>query len=647
MKFNFAFALSLCLFFTTTALAKIQLPLLLSDGLVLQREAPVHLWGQADPGEKVNLLFQGLTYRSSADEQGNWSITLPPQPAGGPHVLRFSSRQQEITVQDVLFGDVWICAGQSNMVLPMERVKENYPTEVANDHFPAIRHFFIPTTTDLQGPRSELTGSSWKTATNDDLLSFSATAYFFAKAIYQQTQVPIGLVNASVGGTPIEAWISEAGFQDFPHQLGIISRNKEERYTRQFTERPGAVPDTEHKDKGLLETPKWYDPAYRPKNWHNFSLPGFWEDQGVRNLNGVVWFRKEIEVPVSMTGQEVKLFMGRIIDADEVYVNGQKVGNITYQYPPRRYTVPAGLLKTGKNIITVRVTNYQGKGGFVPDKNYALEAENQRIDLTGYWQYRVGEVFEPAPSTSTYDQFWAQRQPAALYNAMVAPLTRLKVKGFLWYQGESNLSDPAPYVEYLPALIRDWRQQFDAPRQPFLFVQLANYGDVDYLPTESNWAVLRDAQRQALEVENTAMAVAIDLGEWNDIHPLNKKGVGDRLALGALQLAYQQDLVYAGPLLASARVEGAVAVLDFAHVGSGLVAIDEEPLAFFELAGQDGRFYRAVAKIEGSQVLVQHRLVPAPCYVRYAWADNPRGANLYNREGLPASPFQVTLKTAP
>lgn len=636
--------LLLCLLCTGLLRAQFQLPQLISDGMILQRSTPLELWGWATPGEKIQLTFRGKIYQGEANVEGEWKIALPAQAAGGPYQLLFRNKEGEVVIEDVFFGDVWICAGQSNMVLPMERVKERYPEEVAKDQFPEIRHFFIPTTTNLQGPQKELSGSKWKKALGEELLSFSATAYFFAKAIYQEEKVPIGLVNASVGGTPIEAWISESGFESFPDILGTISRNKDERFTRQFTERPESTNRPEIRDKGLLETPKWYDPNYDPKNWYPFNLPGYWEDQGVRDLDGVVWFRKEVEVPNSMTGKEVKLFMGRIIDADEVYVNGQKVGNITYQYPPRRYTVPAGLLKAGKNIITVRVTNQDGKGGFVPDKNYALELDDLRVELTGHWQYKVGEVFRPRPSNSTYDQFWTQNQPTSLYNAMVAPLTDLKIKGFLWYQGESNLSNPEPYQEYLPALIEDWREQFDARDKPFLFVQLANYGDVDYLPAESDWAILREAQRQGLSVDNTAMAVAIDLGEWNDIHPLNKKGVGDRLALGALKLAYGKDVVHSGPLFESAEVRGEQVVLHFENIGSGLVSIDAEPLAFFELAGRDGQFHRAFAKIVGNTVVVQHETISEPMYVRYAWADNPRGANLYNQEGLPASPFQAHLK---
>lgn len=634
----------LCLFlFPFSGFSQIRLPKLVSDGLVLQRDTEVKLWGWSSPNEKIVLTFKNKKYRTTADAKGNWTVLLDPQPAGGPFQLSFKGKN-EVTVQDVLFGDVWICAGQSNMVLPIERVKEKYPEEVANDHYPEIRHFFIPTTTNLQGPQQDLAGSTWKSAVDQDLLTFSAAAYFFAKAIYQKYEVPIGLVNASVGGTPIESWISEEGFRGFPKILETIQKNKDENYTRQFTTRPKYLAPP-LRDKGLTAPIKWYEPDYEPKGWHNFYIPGFWEDQGVKNLNGVVWFRRVIEVPAAMIGSEAKLFMGRIIDADEVYVNGKKVGNITYQYPPRRYTVPAGLLKAGKNIITVRVTNYGGKGGFVPDKNYSLNANGMTIDLKGEWQYKVGEVFVPQPpSGETFDQFWSQNQPTSLYNAMVAPFTNMAIKGFLWYQGESNLSNPKPYKDFLPALIRDWREQFGRGEQPFLFVQLANYGDVDYLPTESGWAELREAQRLALSVPNTAMASAIDLGEWNDIHPLDKEGVGTRLALGAMKLAYDEDLVYSGPLVVSAKQDQQQVILSFSSIGGGLVAIDGEPLSRFEVAGENRHFVRASAKIVGNTVVVSSEAVSDPKYVRYAWADNPRGANLYNKEGLPASSFQIRVE---
>ncbi len=617
--------------------AEVTLPQLISDGMVLQRDVPLKIHGWASPGEKVSLSFRNKTFRSVTDKEGNWSISLPPQKAGGPWKMLFRGKNQ-VEVSDVLFGDVWICTGQSNMVLPMERVKEKYPDEIATANYPQIRHFFIPTATNLEQPAKDLPPGSWKQANPNDILTFSAVAYFFGKKIHEKYNVPVGLINASVGGTPIEAWISEEGLREFPGLLKSIERNRQPvKRAEHPIVSPAGVPQS--RDKGLTGPQKWYDPAYKAEGWKPYTLPGFWEDQGIRDLNGVVWFRKEIEVPANMTGVPARLFMGRIVDSDIVYVNGERVGNITYQYPPRRYSVREGLLKPGKNLIVAQVTNNSGKGGFVPGKPYFLEANGHTVDLRGEWHYKVGEVFEPAP---WFPQFSAQNQPAALYNAMVAPLTGYKAKGFLWYQGESNTGNAAAYRKLLPALIRDWRTRWGQGELPFLYVQLANFMDVDYLPVESQWAELREAQRSALSLPNTAMAVAIDLGEWNDIHPLNKKDVGERLALGAFRLAYgEQNVVYSGPLYKSHEVKGDSIILAFDHTGGGLKARGGEPLSRFEIAGGDRKFVMADAFIRGDRVVVYSNRVTRPAYVRYAWADNPDGANLYNLEGLPASPFQT------
>ena len=625
------------LLFSILGFGQIKLPELISDGMVLQRDARLTLWGWASAGESVELEFKGEQYVTKADDKGQWALELEPQAAGGPFDMVFKGNNT-IELKDVLFGDVWVGAGQSNMVLPMERVKEKYPREVAGANYPQIRNFFIPTTTELLGPKEDLPPSQWKAAVGTDLLGMGAVSYFFAKEIHSKYGVPIGIINASVGGTPIQAWIGESGFREFPQAMGTIENNKDESHTLPFTTKPPERP-SKVKDKGLIDPVPWYD-LEDVDDWYNFYLPGYWEDQGNPNLDGVVWFRRDIEIPESMLGSEAKLFMGRIVDADQVYVNGTQVGNITYQYPPRRYTVPKDILKKGKNSITVRVSNFSGKGGFVPDKNYELVANGIHMDLKGEWKYKVGEVFEPPRDQGPYNQFWAQNQPTALYNAMIAPLTRLAIKGFLWYQGESDTARPKAYREYLPALIGNWRQEFQNPDLPFLYVQLANFQGVDHVPVQSQWAQLREAQRKALTLPNTAMAVAIDLGEWNDIHPLNKEDVGKRLALGARKLAYGEDLVYSGPMFKSSKVDGNSMVLHFYHVGGGLVSRDGKPLKRFELAGEDMEFVWAEARIQDNTVVVHSDAVPHPKYVRYAWADNPRGANLYNREGLPASPFQ-------
>jgi sialate O-acetylesterase len=629
----------LFLFVSTLVRAEVKLPVIFSDGIVLQRDTKLNISGWATPGEKVTLTFKGKKYNSKTGNDGKWSIEIPAQKAGGPHEMAFKGTN-EIKVSNILFGDVWVCAGQSNMVLPMERVKEKYPGEIATANYPEIRNFFIPTSTNLNGAQEDLPPGTWKEANPKDVLTFGAVAYFFAKKVYEKYKIPIGLINASVGGTPIEAWISEQGFQNFPEILKTIEQNKDSVYIASLKGSQEIFKPKKPQDKGMLESPKWFDESYIPKGWNNINIPGYWEDQGVKDLNGVVWYRREIDVPASMIGVPAKLMMGRIVDADFVYINGKQVGNITYQYPPRRYEIPAGILKPGKNTIVIRVQNNSGKGGFVPDKPYFLTSNNQEIDLKGTWQYKVGEVYKPVQA-EVNPAFSAQNQPAALYNAMVAPLIQQKIKGFLWYQGESNAGNPEFYSNYLSALINDWRNKWNNENLPFLYVQLANFQDVDYLPTESKWAELRFAQLQALSVPNTAMTVAIDLGEWNDIHPLNKKDVGERLALGAFKLAYRENLVYSGPIYDSYKKDGNKIIVTFNEVGSGLISNDGEELRRFEIAGSDGKFVWANAKIAGNTIEVWSDEIENPVKVRYAWADNPRDANLYNAEGLPASPFET------
>ena len=334
--------------------------------------------------------------------------------------------------------------------------------------------------------------------------------------------------------------------------------------------------------------------------------------------------------------------MGRIVDADFVYVNGVLSGSITYQYPPRRYELPAGLLKPGKNIIVVKVINTFGKGGFVPDKPYNIIAAGQKIDLRGDWQYKVGQVFASTRGGSGGPRFSAQDAPTGLYNTMVAPAINYTVKGFMWYQGEANSGKAAEYQQLLPALINDWRAKWRQGDLPFLYAQLPNFMEVQYSPSESQWAQLRESQLKALSVPNTAMAVAIDAGEWNDIHPLDKKDVGERLALGAEHIAYgDKTVVYSGPIYQSFKKDGNKIVLTFNNVGGGLVAKGGGELYYFAIAGADKKYVWAKATIDGDKVTVWSDDIADPVSVRYAWADNPEGANLYNKEGLPASPFET------
>ena len=612
----------LFLLLSFSAFSDVKLPTLVSNGMVLQRDIPVKIWGWANAGEKVTVTFKGKKLRVLTDASGNWSTTLPATPAGGPYEIQVN----EIRLKDVLFGDVWLCSGQSNMVINMERVKEKYPTDIASANNPQIRNFFIPTAISKVDVKQDLPASSWLPVTPENVLQMGAVSYFFARDLYAKYQVPIGIINSSVGGTPIESWISEEGLKEFPA------------YVKDTTKTASPAPTAKKStDRGLAE--KWASPSYSPKGWKRFAIPGFWEDQGLKDLNGVVWFRREIEIPTSLAGLPAKLFMGRIVDADQVFVNGEQVGNVTYQYPPRRYTVKKDLLKAGKNLVVIRVTNTAGKGGFVPDKKYEMLVGDQTIDLQGDWEYKVGEVFpplveKPAPSNFT---------PTALYNAMIAPFLPYSLKGIVWYQGETNVWKPDVYASLLPALAKDWRTKFKQPELPFLYVQLPGFQDRNFLPSESNMAVLREGQLKSLSIPRSGMAVTLDLGEWNDIHPLTKKPIGERLALAARKIAYGDNIVSSGPIYESNAIEGNRIRIRFRETGSGLAInkTDEDELTYFAIAGKDKKFVWAKAIIERNTVVVWSDEVAEPMFVRYGWADNPEGANLINVEGLPASPFRT------
>lgn len=620
--------------------AQISLPSLISDGMILQRNTSINIWGWASPGEKIKISFNGKTANTITKLNGKWLMKLPPMEAGGPYTMRLQGKNS-IVLKGILLGDVWLCSGQSNMVHQIRLHNIRYAEDAANADFPEIRQFWVPTATSLNGPQQKLLNSSWKSANPQDIGDFSAVAYFFARNIYQNAHIPIGIINSSVGGTPIEAWTSEEGLKYFIDLQETISKNKDTAYVNRRNKRPPiSSSNYQVKDKGLSGDIKWYDPVYVPKEWRNINIPGYWEDQGINNLDGVVWYRKEINLPSNMNGAIGKLFMGRIIDEDAIYINGKEIGSTSYMYPQRRYEIPKGLLKEGKNLIVVRVQNNGGKGGFVPDKPYFLESAGQQVDLKGYWDYKVGEVFRPSRGLRGPMPIAAQNQPTALYNAMIAPFIDYKINGILWYQGESNIG--SDYKNLLSSLIKDWRIKFSNSLLPFYYVQLPNFGDMNYLPVESGWAKVREAALQSLTIPNTGMAVTIDLGEWNDIHPDNKKGVGDRLALIARHFNYgESKLVYSGPIFKETTVKNNKIIISFDHEGTGLKSIDGEELSEFAIAGEDKKFVWAKARIVGDKVEVWSDEVANPLYVRYAWADNPVNPNLYNNEGLPASPFRT------
>ncbi|WP_324671233.1 sialate O-acetylesterase [Hymenobacter sp. GOD-10R] len=625
-----------------SARGQVRLPRLVSNGMVLQRDKPVTIWGWAAGGEKVAVSFQGETYRATASPVGEWRVSLPALKAGGPFDMTLTASNQ-LTLRDILVGDVWLCSGQSNMETTMSRVRDKYPEEVETASNARIRQFNAPMRYAFNGPKTDLTGGSWVAVSPQSIGEFSAVAYFFAKDLYAKYQVPIGLIKDAVGGSPAEAWLSAEALKQFPTYQQAGEKYKDSTLVASTQQREQAASRAwsqrlHQTDQG--EAPgqqPWYAPSYEAAGWATMNVPGYWADQtSLGPVNGVVWFRKEVDVPASMVGKPARLELGTLVDSDFTYLNGKLVGTTGYQYPPRKYDFGPDVLKPGKNIIVVRLISNGGRGGFTLDKQYRLVASGQTLDLRGPWQYKLGATMPASPSSTTF-----QYQPGGLYNGMIAPVLPYAIKGVLWYQGESNAGHPQDYQALMTSLIADWRQHFQQPNLPFLYVQLPNFMATKKEPGESDWATMRDIQRRLLAVPNTGMAVTLGLGEWNDIHPLTKQPVGHRLALAAEKVAYgDSKVVAAGPLYQAMQVAGNKATLTFTNVGSGLVAKDGEP-KYFAVAGPDKKYVWAQAKLEGNKVVVWSDQVTAPVSVRYAWADNPEGANLFNKEGLPASPFQA------
>lgn len=630
-----------CLLAFTIAAAQVRLPRLVSDSMILQRDARVNVWGWAQPGEKVTIGFNQKTYHATTGADGKWSVFLPSTKAGGPYDMKIDA-SNHIMLKDIMFGDVWVCSGQSNMELSLERVKDKYPAIIAGGFNSRIRQFTVTTRYEFNTPLDDFATGKWETANPQSILRFTAVGYFFAKNLFEKYNVPIGLIRSAVGGSPVEAWLSEDALQPFPHHFAKMKLFQNKDYVDSIRRSDNNANATWYNtiwrtDNGMQEETKWYDNAYQPTDWKTMQVPGYWNEQGLPST-GVVWFRKEIDVPASMTGKPARLFLGNIIDRDSVYINGVFAGTTGYQYPPRKYDLPAGILKPGKNIIVVRVINSAGNGGFYRDKPYRLTAGDAAIELAGPWQYKLGAASSPLRGGTTFHY-----QPVSLFNAMISPILPYAIKGVIWYQGESNTS-PAAAAEYhvlFSTMIKNWRQKWNRGNFPFVYVQLANYLRTTDQPGESNWARVREAQLKTLSLPNTAMAVTTDIGEWNDIHPLNKEDVGKRLALGARRVAYgEKKVVYSGPIYKAMKIKNGKATISFIHTGSGLVAKGGD-LKYFAIAGADKKFVWANAKIEGNKVIVWSEQVAEPVAVRYAWADNPGIANLYNEEGLPASSFRT------
>ncbi len=495
----------------------LQLPLLLSSGMVLQRNARVKLWGWAD--EAVTITFLNQEYHATPDAVGHWEVALSDLPPGGPHTLTIN----DIVLRDVYAGDVFLCSGQSNMQFPMRRVKHMYPEEMQNPN-PCIHQFTVLQRFNFHAPQSSLEGGSWAAASPETIEEFSSVGYFFAKRLYERYHIPIGLILSAIGGTPIHAWMSREALKEFPELIQDADLCAEDAYVAQVQASDAEntarfFGDMDKADPGLAE--KWYSPDYDDSGWEQRPLLTPWAG------TGSVWLRKSIEIPPELTGKPATLFLGTVTDWDMVYVNGEAVGNTTYKYPPREYTVPS--LPNGRCVIAVRVISKDG-GCFTPGKQYLLTTGAGSFHLNGEWRFRHGGQGTPYEPETAFHY-----KPTGLYNGMIAPLAQYAVKCALWYQGESDAGNPKRYAEKFEALVRSWRAEWGYDF-PFLFVELPHWEG------GPNWDLLRRQQWLSLEIPNTAMAAAFDLGEHNDLHPQSKQPVGDRLARCAMRVVYGEKM---------------------------------------------------------------------------------------------------------
>lgn len=626
------------------AKAQLRLPAMVSDSMILQRDQPVNIWGWWKGEGPVTVEFRGKQYKAYADNRQRWQLQLPATPAGGPYSLNIHAGNEIKTIQDILMGDVWLCSGQSNMEFIMGKLTEKYPHEIANSHNPMIREFQV-TLQYAMHPKEEVNGK-WRVANPANIVSFSAVAYFMVKALYEKYRVPMGIIKSTWGGTPAESWISEEGLHDFSGYLERYhfyqdSLNMNAAIQRERTITGQWHSDAKAGDIGLLPENNWKKHDFPTEKVGKMQVPGFWEKFGLQDKDGVVWCKKQIDITPQQATENAWLELGMIDDADSTYVNGVWIGSNTNKYVVRKYRIPAGLLHPGTNTITSRIVDTDGNGGFIAEKKYILHFAESEINLAGEWQYCVGKTMAALPVASFIKM---STQPVTLFNAMIQPLIPYTIKGAAWYQGESNGGRPGDYRQLLTALIRDWRGRWQQGDFPFLVVQLANYMEVVNNPGESGWANLREAQQQVTQdLPNVGLAVTIDIGETYDVHPLNKKEVGERLSMVARKLAYgEKRIVASGPTLESFKKSGKGIVLTFRNVGAGLVASSNLPLQQFAIAGSDRKFVWAKATIINKQTIwVSSDEIPDPEAVRYAWANNPKGCNLYNKEGLPASPFRT------
>ena len=630
--------------------AKVTMPQLFQNGMVLQRNKPIPVWGKADAGEAVVVTLNKKKVETTADSEGRWRVDLPKMKAGGPFELQVN----DVTISDVLIGDVWLLSGQSNIDVTIERVYPNYTDEIDNFSLDKVRLFRVQNETSTHGVKDDIrpTSINWKPLTKQNAWLFSAVGSFLGKRMFEKTGVAQGVIVNSWGGTPIEAWISvDSLMKDYPMLIKRLAFYQNDQYVRAQAQ---ANNEANKRWSELLDNvdgvQAYHLSTYKDDDWKTIDQNN-WTWRGT----GSVWLRQHITIDKEHAGKPARLLLGTLYDQDVTFLNGKRIGSTGYQYPPRRYDIPEGLLQEGDNVIAIRFINKGGAVHFIPEKPYMLCFGDDRlsqnpmpkdvIPLSPSWKFHLGAEMPPCPGGDVS----LQNIPTTLYNAVLYPLAPYAISGIVWYQGESNVGNPRPYERYLTMMINNWRTLWQQPELPFVVVQLANYdgrqqtgmpSPIVYQaePANSNWAQLREAQRQvAKKMDYVELASAIDLGETVDIHPLRKREVAERIGLCFDRTVYNNKKVRLMPEVVSTRVDGTTITLTFDQPLRPNAALYE-----FEVAGSDGRFSNAEARAEGNTIVITSPTAQ-PARVRHAWKDNPQRLNAYAESGLPVGPFELKL----
>lgn len=638
-------ALSLLVVITTEA--KVELPNVFSDNMVLQQKSKVKIWGTSSGSDEIRVQGTWSTkkYVAKVQEDGSWWVSIQTPSFGGPYELIIDG-DERLILANILIGEVWLCSGQSNMEMPLAGWGNinNYQDEIPAANFSDIRFLQVQHTTSNH-PLRDVTVQydGWVPVSPETVAEFSATAYFFARELYTKTGIPIGLIHTSWGGTVAEAWTSAETLKTIPDFTSALDRvtsaSAQAEYEQELHLWNQII---DQNDKGRESGGSgWLSHEIDDSSWSLMPLPTLWDTDILPNFDGVVYFRKKLQLPKHWVGHTLSLHLGMIDDQDHTYWNGQQVGTTQGYNQSRIYEIPASLVQSEEVTIAIRVFDEGGGGGIYGDAAQLnlVGPNGERISLASDWKYKIALDLAKLPPMPTSNE--GPNRPTVLYNAMIHPFVPFKIRGAIWYQGESNVERANQYRTLFPALIQDWRERWRQGDFPFYYVQLANFMRKEDLPVASAWAELRDAQKDALQLRNTGMAIIADIGDADDIHPKNKQDVGIRLARIALHDTYKQNVAFSGPKLRSYNIRAGEMHLKFDPMGKLLVNHNEgASLSGFTLAGEDQVFHVAEAILQGNTVIVKSDQVANPVAVRYGWANNP-DLSLYNEENLPASPFKT------